>query len=366
MRGTLCSFDMQKDRWAVKLQNSTEEPKLIKTSNLVTLSGAEADVLSSLVVAFCEEISAAPSARVGATGLAVLAALDAELVLPLRSLNEDRLAGTTMARTFGGDPLPAKKINACVDEITSHVLDGTYSSWRYENPVGSHQLAGLTAKQRALWAEPSRTEAEDGIVVHEDAPGELGLFWATKIGGPSHGFDFEGQCLLPLLANARHKVVLVSDPGWPHHPVGRAHFRLLWDADSKPPKPVLWLEAINADFGARGVNRGAWEGAVIQHVVSKAEAMGALLSLSTSAGRALAGFVEEERYCREDQRLILRPSNAVVEASDYLSSRHDWLQLDEETTSEMSRVVYEPSSMSSDLLVEEEGSACYKRNISEV
>ena len=35
--------------------------------------------------------------------------------------------------------------------------------------------------------------------------GELGFFWATKIGGPSHGFDLEGQCLLPLLANARHK-----------------------------------------------------------------------------------------------------------------------------------------------------------------
>ena len=48
-------------------------------------------------------------------------------------------------------------------------------------------------------------------MTHEDAAGELGLFWATKIGGPSHGFDFEGQCLLPLLANARHKVVLVTD-----------------------------------------------------------------------------------------------------------------------------------------------------------
>merc|ERR1712232_767764 len=73
---------------------------------------------------------------------------------------------------------------------------------------------------------------------------------------------------------------------------------------------------------------------------------GALLSLSSYAGRGIAGLVEEERLCRKDQCLILRPSNAVVEASDYLSSKHDWLQLDEETTSEISRVVYEPRSVS--------------------
>jgi len=329
----------------VKLHGATE-PKLVKASNLVALPGVNADVLSGLVAMFCEEISAAPSARIGATGPAVLAALRGELLLPLRALNEDRLAGTTMARTFGGDQLPAKKINACVDEITSHVLDGTFSSWRYGNPVGAHQLAGLTEKQRAIWTEPSRTDGADGVVVHEDAPGELGLFWATKIGGPSHGFDFEGQCLLPLLANARHKVVLVSDPAWPHHPVGRAHFRLLWDAETKPPKPVLWLETINADFGAFGVNRDVWPAAVMRHVIKKAEAMGALLSLSSGAARGLAGQVEEERYGQKDQCLILRPSNAVVEASDYLSSQHDWLQLEEETTSAISRVVYEPRSAS--------------------
>ena len=74
---------------------------------------------------------------------------------------------------------------------------------------------------------------------------QLGFWWATKIGGPSHGFDLEGQCLLPLLCNARHKVILVSDPGWPHHPSGRAHFRLLWIHGTSPPRPVLWLETVN-------------------------------------------------------------------------------------------------------------------------
>ena len=32
-----------------------------------------------------------------------------------------------------------------------------------------------------------------GLTTHEDDWEELGFFWATKIGGPSHGFDIEGQ-----------------------------------------------------------------------------------------------------------------------------------------------------------------------------
>merc|ERR1719433_63417 len=107
-----------------------------------------------------------------------------------------------------------------------------------------------------------------GLRTHEDGAGELGLFWATKIGGPSHGFDFEGQCLLPLLANARHKVVLVSDPDWPHHPAGRAHLRLLW-TNEKEPKPVLWNEGLHCDFGVH-CDRRSWQPTVIRHLLMKA------------------------------------------------------------------------------------------------
>ena len=64
----------------------------------------------------------------------------------------------------------------------------------------------------------------------------------SHVAGPArvttHGFDVEGQCLLPLLCNARHKVILVRDPAWPHHPSGRAHFRMLWLAGATPPQPV--------------------------------------------------------------------------------------------------------------------------------
>jgi len=297
-----------------------------------------------LIRVFAAEISAAAPVRVVAKGAAVLAALEAELLLPLRALNEDRLAGNSMAYTFQHRPLPAEKIIACVDEVTARVLDGTFSTWRYGNPAGLRQLHGLSAEQRAVWIEPSRTEAEDGLVVHEDAPGELGFFWATKIGGPSHGFDFEGQCLLPLLANARHKVVLVTDPRWPHNPAGRAHFRLLWTADD-PPRPVLWLEAVNADFAA-SVDRSSWQQPVLRHVVRKAEKMGALLSLPLGSSRALATLgVSPSCVSERSERLTLRPSNGVVEASDYLSPKHDWLQLEEETIM-IRRTMYEPPSPS--------------------
>merc|ERR1712228_40179 len=40
--------------------------------------------------------------------------------------------------------------------------------------------------------------------------------------------------------------------------------------------------------------------------------------------------------------LVLRPSNGVVEASDYLSNRHDWVQLQEEVTAPLPRVMYIP------------------------
>ena len=60
----------------------------------------------------------------------------------------------------------------------------------------------------------------------------------------SHGFDIEAQCLLPLLCNARDKVVLVTSPALRRaHAVGRAYLRLLWtaprdDADSPGALPL--------------------------------------------------------------------------------------------------------------------------------
>ena len=40
--------------------------------------------------------------------------------------------------------------------------------------------------------------------------------------------------------------------------------------------------------------------------------------------------------------LVLRASNGVLEASDYLSPRHDWVQLSDERVGPFERAVYEP------------------------
>lgn len=298
-----------------------------------------------LIAAFCQEIGA-PGLASKATIAGVVAALAGELLLPLRALNEgvDSPNGN-MLTTFSGAKVPREPVRAAVDALSSAVLAGAFAEWRYTNPVGRRQLEGLSDDQIAKWQEPSRTAHDGGLVVHEDEPGELGFFWATKIGGPSHGFDLEGQCLLPLLCNARHKVLLFTDPAWPHnHPVGRAHFRLLWVAGSEPPKPVLWLETINVDFSAgRNVNSRGWLAAGLAHAVRKADAMGVALSVEGYHSRALSEMVGSRGTVREVRdALVLRPSNGVVEASDYLTNKHDWVQLQEEITPPLRRALYEP------------------------
>ena len=188
-----------------------------------------------------------------------------------------------MTQTMCGAPLPEDDLNGVVLSLTESVLKSSsgFSEWRYSTPKGKEQLRGLSDHQLNLWQEATQQEHPNKLRTHEDAHGELGFFWATKIGGPSHGFDYESQCILPLLANARHKVILVSDAAWTQHPVGRAHWRLLWSVGScgkKAPEPRLWLETVNADFEAP-VSCEGWETAVLTHAVSKADAMGVPLSV---------------------------------------------------------------------------------------
>ena len=64
--------------------------------------------------------------------------------------------------------------------------------------------------------------------------------------------------------------------------------------------------------------------------------------------RQLAAIVEEHLGSTAgdvgpvNDRLVLRPSNGVLEASDYLSHKHDWVQLDEEVTAPLHRALYVP------------------------
>ena len=300
---------------------------------------------AAMVELFCSEIGA-PSKSSNATWPAVVAALDAELAMPLRSLSEGI---TSMTKTFNGAPVPREPIEATVDAIVGAVLSGRFSEWRYTNPVGAKQLEGLPPAAVAAWREPSRVEHTPLVTTHEDAPGELGFFWATKIGGPSHGFDLEGQCLLPLLANARHKVILVTDKAWPHHPAGRAHLRLLWLHESSPAACALWLETVNADFAASRegkVSASAWQMPVLRHAVAKARRMGVVLSVEAHLKSQLEQAAHAEGaggvVTVATERYVLRPSNGVTEASDYLTNKHDWVQMEEEVTGALTRAMWRP------------------------
>lgn len=306
---------------------------------------------AAVVEAFIFEIGIPPSsaAASAATMPGVVAALEGELLLPLRALTEGR---QQMHKTYRGELIPPAAVSATMEALMTAVLSspGGYSAWRYGNAVCKEQLRGLTEQQLALWCEPTTVDHGSGLRTHEDAPGELGFFWATKIGGPSHGFDFEAQCLLPLLANARNKVVMLTDPKWPAYPCGRAHWRLLWKEPTSEgsSEPRLWLEAINCDFpAAQAVDQGPWLQAFLTHAVSKADAMQVALSCDSRFANDLMQAAESRAtdgcVWLTHERLVLRPSNGVCEASDFLSLRHDWVQLQEEHTESLWRALYVPA-----------------------
>jgi hypothetical protein len=271
-----------------------------------------------------------------------------------------------------GQPLPEAEVKAVVLAIAEAVLSspGGFSAWRYGCALGREQLRGLSETQVEIWRTPTEMGHAGGkLRTHEGGSNELGFFWATKIGGPSHGFDFESQCILPLLANARHKVILVNDAEWPDHPAGRAHWRLLWAIEdsalpqyndgavtgdeeecSSDGEPRLWLEPIQCCFAAaaHGINHESWRRPVLHHAISKADALGVALSLDERDGQELMDMFRIGAYAQRgtlrevSERIILRPSNGVVEASDYLSPLHDWAQVADEITAPIGRVLYIP------------------------
>ena len=108
------------------------------------------DQKRGIVGAFCTEIGR-PEAAANATFEAVAAALQGELLLPLRALSE---GVTSMTSTFNGAPVPRAPIEAVVKDIIAHVLDGTFAEWRYTNSVGKRQVTPL-ARRRFARARPT-------------------------------------------------------------------------------------------------------------------------------------------------------------------------------------------------------------------
>jgi len=318
------------------------------------------DLETAIVRAFMCEIGVEEEVVVEQASFAgVAAALEAELLLPLRCLNE---AQRSMHQTVSCQPVPAAHIQDTVQALTAAVVSGPsgFSDWRYNCPRGRRQLEGLSDEQVELWKTPTSYQQRGSLRSHEDEAGELGFFWATKIGGPSHGFDIEGQCHLPLLCNARNKVILLSDPAI--HPVslGRVHFRLLWARPQHPEAPLeprLWLERLNVDFDLDPevvqANIHVWTAAVLGHAISKSEAMQVPLSVDLAMFdllKAVSSSRKEGQVMRSSEVFVLRPSNGVCEASDYLDTRHDWVQMEEEDTPLRERALYLPGKTSGNVV----------------
>ena len=187
---------------------------------------------------------------------------------------------------------------------------------------------------------------------------DLDILWATKIGGPSHGFDYETPCILPLLSNSRHKAAVIDAAHlFASGSVGRAHVRLLeWPSSSSSSSWLLYLEPLNIDFDATDVRNADYaqlEDALLMYAIRRSIDIGVnLVSVGSNMASAVDRiFATAATFDTEGGRTYtirvtsetnitytLHPSNGVIEASDTLSSNHDWLQDHEEQTDPLHRV----------------------------
>ena len=83
---------------------------------------------------------------------------------------------------------------------------------------------------------------------------------------------------------------------------------------------------------------------MLAHAVAKADEMGVELWAEPRHEGLLAELVRggAGAVAPASGRLELRPSNGVVEASDYLSHKHDWPQMEAEVVGPFRRVAYTP------------------------
>jgi hypothetical protein len=319
---------------------SADRQKIGRDSLKADLEKVAAGELSAdqvLVSTFLRELGLKPEeqATFKPTAAGIRAALVHELFLPLRALSETR-----GSMNKGNDEL-TPHVDKAVRNILAHVVAGDYREWRLENETGQKQLSGLDAGQLESWKTRLNGESQHhGVTLKTREEDGLDLFWVTKIGGPSHGFDYGGECLLPLLSNARTRAILVDDPRWPHNASARSYLRLLHLEDGKP---TLYLEPFQRDFPHRDafghendIDRDFYA-AIMKHALSKAEAMGLPLSIGQDYEHIAASL--DLKMSKVEDKLLLRASNGVYEASDTLSDKHDWAQMQDEVTNPLRRIL---------------------------
>lgn len=278
-----------------------------------------------LIAEFLREIGVPPetSMKWRPTEEAIGRALEGEAFLPLRAYQE-------RAAQCGRRYASREEWHAVVDPLIQSVVEGRFSEWRVSNEASRLQLAVLDEAQRAEWLKDRSVsheiETKDGgrviLTTSEAQASDFGLFWATKVGGPSHGFDTMTNCALALATNARNNTILVTDPRWPNH-AGRTYIRLFSLKDTG--EPVLFLEGSHRDFGYPGP-RGPVDIAIARHALEKARAMNVRLVLSWECSQIIAelGLRGEWR----SPEYVVAPSLLVEAASVF--GPHDWRQQREE------------------------------------
>ena len=300
------------------------------------------DLQEGLTKRFLAEIGVVPERakawRPSVDGIAK--ALASEALVPLRALNE---TVQDMAGKHGHE----REFRQVVTDLTQAMVEGRYTEWRTENPASARQLQALSPDQRAAWLANDLRQSLDaphgGKLTTREEDG-VDLLWLTKIGGPSHGFDFGGHCLLPLLSNARTRAVVVEDTQWPDNPAARAYLRLLEDKDGQP---VLYLEPLQRDFPHRdafpqdGLD-GYFIAALVDHASKKAEALGVPLSIDARWG-SITKFLDLPTTADPRPEFVLAASAGVLEASDTMTRLHDWVQTKDEVIKPHNpRITYAP------------------------
>lgn len=334
------------------------------------------------------------------TASAIVSFVKHEAIHPLRAFRE-LVLNVDEVTTMSGLPLPRQAVKSAMEHVVRAIVEGRFPQHRFDTAQEEQEegggdtsralnarrmVAGLqNLNKQERWRSSFRATANVAVPSSHASPLTTGsthvvvtvreaedasLLWATKIGGPSHGHDYETPCILPLLSNARHKAAILEAPHLQHDdPVGRAHVRLLeWhnpptSYESAPSSAwLVYLEPLNIDFNVAPTMGHAdfatLEYALLVYAIHRSIDIGVnIVSVGMHMSDAVDRFIGESRGvvvtaasncagCAYDVRVtraqsvryILTPSNGVIEASDTLSDLHDWVQDDEQLSVPMRRI----------------------------
>ena len=295
-------------------------------SHALAGKGAAKAVEKALVEQFVSQIGVDAETRKDwkPTAEGVSKALDQDLFIPLRALYD--ASGNLDHRGInikGHDPENLNRMSrAAVTEMIKHIAEGDFDDWRFSHEKSRTQLECVTPAQEEAYRAPVSVEkvGRNGKKLSTRDEQGAGLFWVTKIGGPSHGFDMLSQCLLGLVANARNSAIVIDEDG--HKGLARSIMRLVPTAEGKP---MLYLEMLQVDFPRyMSVDRDELRKMIYEHALEKARAMGVPLAIAPSRHESAEAFARKlgVRGERQAVHFVLHPSAAVFEASDTLLGQH--------------------------------------------